>query len=232
MTDPADEDPAFEPVAGNKEIGALAHLYRGEIYRSTIWRQRLDTTTNWAVLTTGVALSISFASPEASALPIILAGLMAVMFLMLEARRYRYFHVWKFRARMLELAFYVPLLRGEGANIVTHRGSSLSNDYESPQFRITRLRAIGQRIRRTYGYVFTILGLAYLGKEILHPTDIMLSEDVWAEFMARSAIGPLPGWLILVIGSMFHITWIYIAVVTKRQEQQDQSVVQDELDDV
>ena len=25
------------------EIGALAHLYRGEIYRSTAWRTRLET---------------------------------------------------------------------------------------------------------------------------------------------------------------------------------------------
>ena len=24
------------------EIGALAHLYRGEVYRSTVWRTRLD----------------------------------------------------------------------------------------------------------------------------------------------------------------------------------------------
>jgi hypothetical protein len=30
------------------EIGAIAHLYRGEIYRSTVWRTRLDSTTNWA----------------------------------------------------------------------------------------------------------------------------------------------------------------------------------------
>ena len=31
------------------EIGAIAHLYRGEVYRSTIWRTRLDTSTNWSV---------------------------------------------------------------------------------------------------------------------------------------------------------------------------------------
>jgi hypothetical protein len=31
------------PVAFNTaEIGALAHLYRGELYRSTVWRTRLD----------------------------------------------------------------------------------------------------------------------------------------------------------------------------------------------
>ena len=28
------------------EMGAIAHLYRGEVYRSTIWRTRLDNTTN------------------------------------------------------------------------------------------------------------------------------------------------------------------------------------------
>ena len=39
-------------------IGALAHLYRGEMYRSTVWRTRLDTTTNWSVVTTGIALSV------------------------------------------------------------------------------------------------------------------------------------------------------------------------------
>ena len=32
------------------EIGALAHLYRAEVYRSTVWRTRLDSSTNWAVL--------------------------------------------------------------------------------------------------------------------------------------------------------------------------------------
>ena len=42
------------------EIGAIAHLYRGEVYRSTIWRTRLDNTTNWAVVTIGIALSVSF----------------------------------------------------------------------------------------------------------------------------------------------------------------------------
>ena len=46
-------------------IGALAHLYRGEVYRSTIWRTRLDNTTNWAVVTLGIALSVTFSSQQA-----------------------------------------------------------------------------------------------------------------------------------------------------------------------
>src|SRR5262247_2288882 len=84
------------------ELGALAHLYRGEIYRSTVWRTRLDTSTNWAVVTLGVALSITFSSPSASPLPLVLVGILILLFLMLESRRYRYFNVWRARARWLE----------------------------------------------------------------------------------------------------------------------------------
>ena len=72
------------------EIGAIAHLYRGEVYRSTVWRTRLDNTTNWAVAGLGLAMSISFSRTEASALPILLMGGLMTVFLFFEARRYRY----------------------------------------------------------------------------------------------------------------------------------------------
>jgi uncharacterized membrane protein len=68
-------------------IGALAHLYCEEIYRSTIWRTRLDNTTNWAVVTLGIALSITFSSQEPSPLPLLLAGVLCIVFLIFEARR-------------------------------------------------------------------------------------------------------------------------------------------------
>lgn len=54
------------------EIGALAHLYRGEMYQSKIWRNHLDTTSNWAVVVTGIGLSLSFSSSQSSPIPIIL----------------------------------------------------------------------------------------------------------------------------------------------------------------
>ena len=95
-------------------IGALAHLYRGEVYRSTIWRTRLDNTTNWAVVILGIALSVTFSSREASPLPLLLAGVLSIVFLIFEARRYRYFNVWRARAHWLERNFYdAHMLRGE-----------------------------------------------------------------------------------------------------------------------
>ena len=87
-----DGRPKTSPAASHHEftaaeIGAIAHLYRGEVYRSTVWRTRLDNTTNWAVAGLGLALSISFSRAEASALPIVLIGILIVVFLIFEARR-------------------------------------------------------------------------------------------------------------------------------------------------
>ena len=95
---PDTRDTAFGPA----DLGMLAHLYRGEVYRSTLWRSRLDQTTNLAVVTTGLALSLTFSGPLASPLPLILVGLLVVVFLLLESRRYRYFSVWRARCRLME----------------------------------------------------------------------------------------------------------------------------------
>jgi uncharacterized membrane protein len=78
------------------EIGAIAHLYRGEMYRSKIWRTRLDAATNWAVVTTGIAMSIAF---SATPLPIVLVSFLVTVFWVLEARRYRLYDIWRTRVR-------------------------------------------------------------------------------------------------------------------------------------
>ena len=105
-----DANPAFSSA----DITALAHLYRGEVYRSTVWRTRLDATTNWAVLTTGIALSLTFSSESASPLPLVVVGLLVATFLGIEARRYRFFDFWRMRAHIFEVYFFGPILRGDG----------------------------------------------------------------------------------------------------------------------
>lgn len=224
MIDP-DEDPPVA-ICGSAEVGALAHLYRAEVYRSTIWRQRLDMTTNWAVVSTGIAFSVAFASEEASPLPIVLVGLLSVMFLVLEARRYRYFYVWKFRARMIEITNYVPILRGQGASIAMDKGTALSDDYLRPRHRISALRAIGRRLRRNYGWIFAIQAAAYFAKIGIHPTDV----SSWDEFLYRAHIGPIPGWMALLSGLVFHAGWIAVAYFTWRQEKSDKRITADYLD--
>ncbi len=117
LATPTDGDPDGDPpsgISGNKEVGAIAHLYRAEVYRSTVWRQRLDQTTNWAVISTGIGLSAAFASERASPFPIVLVGALCIMFLMLEARRYRFFYVWRFGRACWKLPSMCQCCAGRG----------------------------------------------------------------------------------------------------------------------
>lgn len=197
------------------ELGALAHLYRGEVYRSTLWRTRLDQTTNWAVVTTGLALSLTFSGPLASPLPLILVGLLVMVFLLFEGRRYRYFNVWRARCRLMETDVYVPMLRGEGVHLDGKWNTLLANDYAKPRFHISYIRAIGRRLRKNYAYILSVQAVAYYGKLAIHPVE---ASSV-AQFVDRAAIGPIPGILVVLAGIVFHAGWVIVALVTLHIER-------------
>ncbi len=91
-------------------VTAMVHLFRAEVSRANVWRQRLDTTTNWAVVSTGAALSVSFSQPSVHHGVIILNTLLVTWFLYMEARRYRYYELWSYRVRMMETDFYAAML--------------------------------------------------------------------------------------------------------------------------
>ncbi len=194
------------------EIGALAHLYRGEIYRSTVWRTRLDATTNWAVVSTGLALSLTFSSETASPLPLVLVGLLVAVFLNIEARRYRFFDFWRVRGHILETQFFGPILLGQGVSVENGWNKVLHQDYVHPHLHIGKLDAIGRRLRKNYCYIFGIQCIAYFGKLLIHPRAVG-SVD---ELMARATIGPVHGGVVLLAGLLFHGSWIALAVLTKR----------------
>jgi len=198
------------PVLGPAEIGALAHLYRGEVYRSTVWRTRLDHTTNWAVVTLGIALSLAFSSDNASPLPLVLVGILIFAFLGFEARRYRYFNVWRARARWIETHFYAPMLRGE--NVTTHQNwqEVLAADYCEPVYHISYMRALGRRLRRNYAWIFAIQAIAYYGKIAIHPTPIVTWEDLWE----RTTVGPIPGRLMVFCGILYYGALFVVGLTT------------------
>ncbi|WP_420584129.1 DUF2270 domain-containing protein [Ruegeria sp.] len=196
------------------EIGAVAHLYRGEVYRSTIWRTRLDTTTNWAVVTLGVALSISFSSPDASPLPLVLVGVLIILFLMLEARRYRYFNVWRARARWLETHFYAPLLYDGDLHMEENWQKVLAEDYLRPRYHVSLMIAIGRRIRRNYLWILLIQSLAFGVKLSVHPSPV---ED-FKQAIDRADVGPIPGEVLIVTGVLYILCWSLIAIWSYRMD--------------
>ncbi|MEM9422457.1 MAG: DUF2270 domain-containing protein [Pseudomonadota bacterium] len=195
MTDPSGADGSHHDYFNAPEVGALAHLYRGEVYRSTIWRTRLDATTNWSVVSLGIALSISYSSPTASPLPLLLVAALICVFLYLESRRYRYFNVWRARARWMEINFYAPLLRRSSYDDKGKWQKTLADDYERPEHHISFKRALGRRLRRNYFWIFGVQALAYFGKVTIHPTPM---ESMW-ELFERMEIGPVPGSIVFVV---------------------------------
>lgn len=205
-TGPADQQGQF----GAAEIGAIAHLYRGEMYRSKMWRNRLDATTNWAVVTTGIALSVTFARAEASVLPVVLVSLLVAVFLIFEARRYRFFDVWRTRVRVMETSFYGPILRGQGLRTDNRWHEVLAEDYTGVYFHISLIEAIGRRLRRNYSWIFGVQVISYWGKVSIHPTPIDSLDQLWL----RTAVGPVEGQTVLMIGSIFYLGLIALGVLT------------------
>ncbi|WP_068112013.1 DUF2270 domain-containing protein [Tropicimonas marinistellae] len=196
------------------EIGALAHLYRGEVYRSTIWRTRLDTTTNWSVVSLGAAFSLSFSSPEATALPILLVGVLIWILMVLESRRYRYFNVWRARARYMEVHFYAPMLHDGDLHMEDNWQKVLAEDYWRPDYHVSLLTAMGRRIRRNYLWILSVQMIAYVGKLTIHPVPATSVSAV----IDRADTGPLPGELVIGIGVIYLSAFVIIAQVTGRRD--------------
>ena len=197
------------------EITALAHLYRGEVYRSSVWRTRLDTTTNWSVVTLGVALSITFASPDASPLPLILVGILIMLFLSLEARRYRYFNVWRARARWIEKHFFVPMLRDGDLRTEENWHEMLATDYDRPEYHVSYLTAVARRVRNNYLWILLIQTIAYGGKLIVHPSPVTSVEA----FVDRADVGPIPGLVVLTLGALYLLSWVALALWITRADR-------------
>jgi uncharacterized membrane protein len=203
------EVPPSQTQFGPAEIGVLAHLYRGEMYRSKIWRSRLDTTTNWAVVTTGIAISATFSSAEASPLPMVLVSFLVGVFLIFEARRYRFFDICT-RVRVMETCFYGPILRGQGMRMDNGWGEVLADDYADIHFHISIFEAAGRRLRRNYSWIFAVQIVSFWGKIGIHPTPIASVHELWT----RTAVGPLPGQIVLLLGTAFYLGLLALGVGT------------------
>ena len=140
---------------------AMVHLYRGEVARANVWRQRLDATTNWAVIVTGAAISVAFSEGVGNHGVIILSTLLITIFLYLEARRYRYYELWSYRVRLIETNFYAAMLVPPFGP-APEWAEKLAHTLLQPSFPISVWEAFGRRLRRNYGWLYLVLALAWL----------------------------------------------------------------------
>jgi uncharacterized membrane protein len=190
-------------------VTAMVHLFRAEIQRANVWRQRLDTTTNWAVVATGATLSIAFSQPEMHHGIIILNTLLVMWFLFIEARRYRYYELWRYRVRLIATDFYAAMLVPP-FHPAPDWAESLAENLLFPSFPISMWEAFGRRLRRNYLWIFIILGLSWLAKIWLFPEPPATLTD----FMERAAVGTIPGEFMIALGIVYYLLLVAVAIVT------------------
>ena len=191
---------------------AMIHFYRGEVQRSNTWRNRLDTTTNWAVLTAGATLSFVFSSPSNPHFVIPINSILVAIFLLMEARRYRYYEIWSSRVRVLETGYFAQLLAPENSATDEAWAQHLASDLITPHFTISEWEAVGRRLRRNYLWIFALLALSWNLKVYLHP---LAARDMHA-FLDRAQVGVVPGWIVFVVGVIFNAAIAIFAIGTVR----------------
>lgn len=219
---------AIGPSAGDlfpstraETINVLAHYYRAEIARMAGWRDRLDRTSNWAITVVAAMLSVSL-STQTSHHGVLLFGMVLVsLLLVIEARRYRFFDVYRRRVRRLERNYFAQIFAPEREG-ATDWARAIAADLREPRFVVSRREAISRRLRRNYIWMYLILFFAWLLKitsaklqaGAQHADDILSPAD-WVQ---NAAIGPVPGWLVASVVALFYVALVYAAFRAHRRD--------------
>jgi uncharacterized membrane protein len=195
-------------------VNAMSHFYRGELARIMVWRQRLDITTNWAITSSTAIITIAFSNREVPHLIFFFNLAIVWVMLWIEARRYRFYDAFRARVRMLEAHFLVPmvmenrdLLQGEWKKLVCE-------DLILPSFKISRLEAVGRRLKRNYVFIFILIMVAWVTKIFLHAS---MTLDGVPAFYRALRVGHIPSWLVAFIfgGTLVSVIGITIYVSKK-----------------
>ncbi|MFC6718047.1 DUF2270 domain-containing protein [Natrialbaceae archaeon GCM10025810] len=215
--DPTDADHR-EIGAGllDEEMGpssAVAHLYRGEIHRMKFWRERLDQTTYWAIVVMSAILTWSFSSRENPHYVVLLGAAAVTAFLIVEARRYRGYDIWRGRVRTLQKnVFAYGLDPSAGLEDPAWR-EKLSQDYRRPTMKISTEEAIAHRLRRIYLLLYTITLGAWVAR-ITAFVDRPLPES--------AAVGEIPGIAVIATVAAGYLLAVFVTVRPRTWRAEDE----------
>ncbi|WP_458207055.1 DUF2270 domain-containing protein [Haladaptatus sp. NG-SE-30] len=182
---------------------ALAHLYRGEIHRMKFWRERLDRTSNWAITLMAAILTWAFSSPNNPHYIVLLAIVMVSIFLLIEARRYRTYDMWRSRVRMLQQNVFALALDDSEGVVDDDWRQKLSRDYRTPKMKVSLEEAMAHRLRRVYFYLFLVLLAAWL----FHLTAYSSTAN-WPQ---NAAIEWVPGTVVVAAVLAFYVCLVVVA---------------------
>jgi uncharacterized membrane protein len=215
------------PSSSGEAVTAMVHYYRAEVTRMSSWRDRLDRTSNWAITVVAALLSVSLSTPTAHQGVLLFAMLLITLLLYVEARRYRFYDVYRVRVRQFERHYFAPTF--SAAAVDKGRApwlDALSEDLRHPRFRIDLATALTRRLRRNYIWMYMILLLAWVLKITsprLAADGAMQDSPMSLQTVAENAgLGPLPGWIVILLIAALHIALVVIAVRGHRRADDDE----------
>jgi uncharacterized membrane protein len=204
---PARQAPAL-PASSAEKANMIIHYYRGEMARMTSWRDRIDRTSNWSMTVVAGLLSVSLSTPSSHHGVVLFAMLLISVFLLIEARRYRFFDVYRARVRQLERHYFSQALSPQ-AELKPDWAEAIAASLRRPVFLISYREALFRRLKRNYVWMYLILLLAWALK-ISNPKlqqDAVPAEVVsslW-QIVENAQLGPLHGGVVLALVGAFYV---------------------------
>lgn len=179
----------------------LIHYYRAMIGRADVWRMRMDATTNWAIGATAAVISFVLGDATTPHYVVFIAVLLTASFLFLEARRLSFYHLWQYRAQLIEKGLIRRAL---------HAGTA---GQESPDVDLEVVldphlgrtipimstgKAVARRLRRIYLYLFAVQLLAWTLKLSSDPTPVGSLPGL----ITRAHTGSVPGEFVVTLAGL------------------------------
>lgn len=194
----------------------MIHFYRGEMNRATVWRQRLDVTTNWAVAATAAMLTFILGTPSIPHFAILLSVALVLIMLHIEARRYRYYDIWRARLRVIECGIIAPALWKDAVSHELEHEKEwrrlLAEDLHTPHFHMPYSEAFGRRLKRNYIWLLLLNYGAWGLKISISPQPVQSVQQL----VAHAAIGDVPGSVIFVLATLLMLFFALLGPLLTR----------------
>lgn len=188
-------------------LTALVHLYRAEVGRMTAYRQRLDTTTNWAITSSALVTTFSLGNATIPHAAFLFLMFVNGFFLYTEARRFRVYEATRYRVLLMERYFY-PQVMGFHSERDWQPAliEALRTPYSYPP--VSLLASVGWRLRRNYLWIYLAVLLTWVAK---------LEIAGGADLVASAGIGRAPGAVVWAAVIVLYVVLAAIGLLAKRR---------------
>lgn len=221
----------MEKTAAKSTQTVIAHFYRATVMHADVWRRRLDATTNWAIVSTAGVVTFAFSDPSNPHIALLLAIPFICLFILMESRRYQMYDLWRHRVRLLNRFFIAPALSpdtAESEDRVAHELAKIALEIGTSIPRISKVEAIGYRIRRNYMLLFFAVLIMWIIKIIAQPTPV----STFGDFYERTRISFLPGWVTFCSIGVFCSLVVFLAMHAPTERMSDWKVLPSPLDEL